>query len=61
MGKVLERFKSKFSNHASASLGGGCDTCGYGAGEAMDDDDYASLLKEIDEWVGENFVEKDAA
>jgi hypothetical protein len=58
MGKLLEHFKSKFSSHAGRQLSGGCDTCGYGADEAMDEDDYNSLLEEIDNWVAENFTEK---
>ena len=58
MSKFIEAFKNKFRNFASAYKDGGCDTCGYTEDRNIDEDDYETLLAEIDEWIASEFGNK---
>ena len=55
MGKFVKAFKDQFKKYAQSQGAGGCDTCGYGAEQVIDEFDYETMLKDMDAWIEANF------
>jgi hypothetical protein len=55
VGKFIEAFKDQYKKYAQSQGAGGCDTCGYGAEDVINDYDYETMLRDMDAWIDANF------